>query len=236
MARRQWGRMHAMTVFDVYLNDRQCCRAGVGADGVLSAIVNWVKLTGPAATYARRLRKPLEESRLHVGGLSKGTHHSWLERNLRHGDRVAIVVGRARTADRPLRQEPRQRRAPEETAFLNVDLDIRSRTPLEALTRTLGRSVIVLHLGRDGRDHVAHLEVSMSAPNPDRPIRRFVELIKRLPRAERRVWDRAQLRELNIGIQSAATPRSYELHLDPATVRAAASVNAGIGVTVYART
>src|SRR6266540_2530922 len=42
-----------MTVFDVYLNDRKRCRAGVGPDGVLTAIVNWVKLTGPAARAAR---------------------------------------------------------------------------------------------------------------------------------------------------------------------------------------
>lgn len=226
-----------MTVFDVYLNDRKCCRAGVGADGVLTAIVNWVKLTGAAATYARRFRQPLEESRLHVGGLADGRHQSWIDRNLRPGDRVAIVVGNARAADRPREQRPRITRpspAPQAT-FLNVDLDICSRSPLEPLVNAFGRSVIVLHVGPEGRRHVAHLEAAVDARTPDRPIRRFVELIKRLPRAERRLWDRAQLREFNIGIQSGVTPPSYELHLDPATVRAAASVNAGIGVTVYAR-
>jgi hypothetical protein len=63
-----------MTVFDVYVNDRKCCRAGVGADGVLTAIVNWVKLTGLAAQAARRLKQPLEESRIHVGGLGRQAH------------------------------------------------------------------------------------------------------------------------------------------------------------------
>jgi hypothetical protein len=87
-----------MFVFDVYLNDRKQCRAGVGADGVLTAIVNWVKLSGPAARTARRWKQPLEESRIHVGGLSKGEHQAWLEKNLTVGDRVAIVVGRAGSA------------------------------------------------------------------------------------------------------------------------------------------
>jgi hypothetical protein len=225
-----------MTVFDVYLNDRKCCRAGVGDDGVLTAIVDWVKLTGPAAREARRRRQPVEETRLHVGGLGHGAHHSWLERHLRTGDRVAIVVGKARSADRPVDRKPRLQKpaAPAQTTFLNVDLDIRSRSPLEGLASAFGRGVIVLHVGPEGHHYVAHLETAITAPGPDRLIRRFVELIKRLPRAERRIWDRAQLREFNIGIQSAVTPPSYTLQLDPATVRAAASVNAGIGVTVYA--
>jgi hypothetical protein len=223
-----------MTVFDVYLNDRKCCRAGVGSDGVLTAIINWVKLTGPAARTARRLRQPLEESRIHVGGLRKDTHRSWLQRDLSVGDRVAIVVGKARTADRPVRQR-RTSRPPNqgETRFLNVDLDIRSGSPLDPLVKALGPSVFALYVGRERRSHVAHLETASHSHDPERLIRRLVGLVKRLPRAERRLWDRARLREFNIGIQAAAGPPNYELHLDPATVLAAASVNAGIGITVY---
>jgi hypothetical protein len=223
-----------MTVFDVYLNDRKCCRAGVGADGVLTAIVDWVRLKGPAARRARRLKQPVEESRVHVGGLSNGTHRSWLDRNVTVGDRVTIAIGKAGTVDRPRRQRrsstPAKR---EETTFLNVDLDIRSVSSLDSLVKALGPSVFALYVGRDGRRHVAHLETAIQSANPDRLIRRFVALVRRLPRAERRVWDRAQLREFNVGIQAAGWPASYELRLDPATVRAAASVNAAIGVTVY---
>jgi len=90
-----------MTVFDVYLNDRKRCRAGVGADGVLTATVTWVKLTGAAARRARTLRRPLEEARLHVGGLRKSTHRSWLERDLQVGDRVTIEIVESSRADRP---------------------------------------------------------------------------------------------------------------------------------------
>jgi hypothetical protein len=224
-----------MTVFDVYLNDRQCCRAGVGTDGVLTAIVNWVKLKGPAARRARRLKQPVEESCLQVGGLSNGTHHSWLERRVAVGDRVMIAIGKAGTVDRPLRQQRRLSKPAtrEETTFLNVDLDIRSISPLDSLVKALGPAVVALYVGQEGRRHVAHIETAIHSTNPDRLIRRFVALIRRLPRAERRLWDRAHLREFNVGIQAAAYPASYELRLDPATVRAAASVNAGVGITVY---
>ena len=223
-----------MTVFDVYLNDRKCCRAGVGADGVLTAIVDWVRLKGPAARRARRLKQPVEESRVHVGGLNNGIHRSWLDRNVAVGDRVTIAIGKAGTVDRPRRQRgPSKPATREETTFLNVDLDIRSVSALDSLVTALGRSVFALHVGPDGRRHVAHLETAIQSANPNRLIRRFVALVRRLPRAERLVWDRARLREFNIGIQAGAGPTSYELRLDPETVRAAASVNAAIGVTIY---
>jgi hypothetical protein len=77
----------------------------VGADGVLSAIVTWVNLTGPAAKEARRLGRPLGETRLHVGGLRKSTHFTWSERRLRAGDRVTIGVTQARTSDPPAREK-----------------------------------------------------------------------------------------------------------------------------------
>lgn len=224
-----------MTVLDVYVNDRKRCRAGVGRDGVLTAIVNWVRLTGPAATKARRFKQPVEEMRLHVGGLSRATHRSWVEQDLKVGDRVTVVVARGRSFDQAAQQPRRvpQRLTPRETMFLNVDLDVWSRSPLDALVKALGRQVYSLYAGRDGRRHVAHLELDIQSQDPDRLITRFVKLVKRLPPAERRLWDSAHRREFNIGIQAALGPASYELHLDPATLKAAADVHATIGVTVY---
>ena len=227
-----------MTVFDVFVNDRRRCRAGVGADGVLSAIVSWVRLTGPAARTARRFKRPLEELRLHIGGLRAATHRSWVEQPLRVGDRVTIAIGKARSADRPLDRKPvaaPRRRSLEQTSFLNVDLDIVSKAPLESLIAALGRPVLVLYAGPEGRRQVAHLEAAISSDDPNRLIRRFVDLVRNLPRAEKRLWDTAEKREFNLGFQAAAAPATFESHLDAATVRAAASVHAGIGITIYGR-
>ena len=102
-----------MTVFDVFLNDRKVCRAGVGDDGVLSAIVSWARLTGPAAKTARRLKSPLDETRLHIGGLAENTHRNWTNRNLKAGDRVTIAIATARSFDPPVRATPRDPRAEE---------------------------------------------------------------------------------------------------------------------------
>ena len=101
-------------------------------------------------------------------------------------------------------------------------------------SKALGTAVFALYVGREGQRSVAHVEMAHQSPDPDRLIRGFVALVKRLPRTERRLWDRADRREFNVGIQAATAPPSYELHLKPATVRDAASVNAGIGITVYA--
>jgi hypothetical protein len=252
-----------MTVFDVFLNGEKLCRAGVGRDGVLNTIVTWVKLTGEAARTARRLAQPSEETRLHVGGLSKGTHWRWPERALKVGDTVAIIVGRSMTFDEPTgrkrdrpgereRQERRyyrrlkqkyekgrgssrvQRVEPDhETRFLNVDLDIVSSAPLDRLVNAFGNNVMVLHAGREGRQYTAHLELAASPRNADHAIGRFARLVEGLPRASRLIWNRARTRELSIGVQSGATPYSFDLRLQPETVLAAARVKARIGVTVY---
>jgi hypothetical protein len=255
-----------MTVLDVSVNGRRLCRAGVGADGVLDAIVSWAKLTGRAAATARRLTQPLEETRLHVGGLRGDTHRRWVARELQIGDRVGIDVVSATRWDPPLherRRDPRlaerqerryyqrlkrrfegpghraaARRTPVrkgDTRFLNVDLDIWSRSALDSLVAAFGSRVFVLHAGREGRRYAAHLELASSGlrDDADQMITRFVALIRRLPRPARSLWNRAPIREFNVGIQAGATPFSYVVQLEPATLDGIASIGARVGFTVY---
>ena len=255
-----------MTVFDVFVNDRKICRAGVGALGVLSATVTWVRLTGTAQGTAHRLKEPSEQTGLAVGGLSNGIHRRWPSRDLTIGDRVTIAVASARTFDRPTREEPpdpklreqqerryylrlkrRFERPPGPTAaavrrdvnasdtrFLNIDLDIWARSPLDALTDAFGTRVCVLHVGREGRYFSAHVELATLPRDPDRLIRRFVALVEDLPRAPRRLWNQARVREFNLGIQAGTNPYSYQLRLEPETLLAMAGVDARFGLTVYA--
>ena len=122
------------------------------------------------------------------------------------------------------------------TMFLNVDLDILSRSRLEPLVEALGDDVIVLHAGPEGRMHGAHVELSKGScgKNADSVIRGLVALVKTLPKGPRRLWNTANSREFNIGIQAAFKPRRFELRLQPETLKAAASINGRIVVTVYA--
>lgn len=250
-----------MRVFDVFVNDETVCRAGVGRDGVLDAIVSWVKLTGAAAREARRLRTPVEETRLHVGGLSNETHQRWVQRRLTTGDRVTVAVASSSTADAPSHRHKRNDRQDEdrerryflelkkkyessgarpgddpsdETTFLNVDLDIRSGAPLDDLVNAFGRRVVILYVGREGRQYGAHLELAVSPAGADRTIQRFVTLVADLPRSARRLWQAARTREFNVGVQAGSGPHAFGLRLRPATLQSAAKIGAHIAFTVYA--
>jgi hypothetical protein len=125
----------------------------------------------------------------------------------------------------------------ESTEFLNVDLEVFSRERLALFVSGLGRSVHVLHEGRWGRRrHAACLELWRSGcgQTPDQIIRGMVRLLKKMPRSAKHLWDAAQTRRFNIGIQAASKPRSFELLLRPATVAAVADVGAQLLITVYA--
>ena len=226
-------------VLDVYLNDKRLCRAGVGATGVLNAIVSWVKLEGEAAAEARRLGAPLEEARLHVGGLAGDTHRRWTEHALTTGDRVNVQLSRAARWD-PARRQKREALAArgrqervQTTQFLNVDLDLYATEPLDQLVAAFGKNVLVLYVGKERRRYCAHLELPTQPRDPERALRRFVDRVVALPPAAKRLWRRAQRREFNVGIQAAAEPHRFEWHLSPATLQAVAGVNARIGTTVY---
>jgi hypothetical protein len=244
-----------MTVFDIYVNDRKVCRAGVGRNGVLTTMINWVNLTRPADPIAHGPWQATEGAQLQVSGLSGDTHHVWTERQLQTGDRVSVTLAKGRAADVPAQsrrrnpaQEKRQLRAyyqqlkqhfepaRSETGFLNVDLDLWSGTSLDPLLAAFGRKAVVLHAGWDGRSFRARLELASEGNSPDAVLRRFARLVERLPRRARAMWNRASVREFNVGIQAGEGPHSFDFKLEPATVRAVARIDAQIGMTVYGAT
>jgi hypothetical protein len=122
------------------------------------------------------------------------------------------------------------------TQFLNVDLDIISKVPLDAIVDALGSRVFVLYVGRWGRRHSAHFELAgySQKPQADRLVRRFVKCIEDLPRSARRLWDTADVREFNIGIEAAKRSPVFELRLRPDTLADVARVKGQVVVTVYA--
>lgn len=121
------------------------------------------------------------------------------------------------------------------TRFLNVDLDIYSKSDLEPLIKALGENAFVLHSGRERRYLSAHLELSRVPTSADAAIRGFVALILRLPRTAQKLWKTAISRSFNIGIQGGRAPQSYEVELAPATLREVAALKAQLVVTVYGR-
>ena len=124
----------------------------------------------------------------------------------------------------------------EGTHFMNVDLEVISRAPLESLVAALGKRIFELHVGRVGRHHGAFLELGGAGwqGRADPIIVGFVRLIEHLAPGHRRVWNSAIRREFNIGIEAGLEPRSFELKLKPSTVAAIVRVGGTIVVTVYA--
>jgi hypothetical protein len=120
-----------------------------------------------------------------------------------------------------------------ETAFLNVDVDVLSATPLERLVAALGRSVSVHYVGREGRRYGAHFAL-YGPRTADSAIRRLVRKIEKLPRPARKLWDTARRRVFNIGLQSGVRPHSQEFEVTGDAVEAVSRVGGSITITVYA--
>ena len=98
-----------MRAFVTYLNGRKLCTAGVGADGVLSAILTW---TGPVGSRARsEQRGILEELFLDVGGLISPAdeHVRWRHHRIKVGDEICIKVVESTRVDPPRHREKRDR-------------------------------------------------------------------------------------------------------------------------------
>src|SRR5580700_10222413 len=91
-----------MRAFVVERNSRRLCLAGVGTNGVLTAIVSHV--VGPA----RR-----SELKLDIGGLFSETneHVRWLHVDLKVGDRLALTVIETESVDKPKEKYPHNAKA-----------------------------------------------------------------------------------------------------------------------------
>ena len=121
-----------------------------------------------------------------------------------------------------------------ETTFLNVDLDLFSRSDLQPLVTALGRKVHILFVGRDTQTYRAHLELSRDPKSVGVAIRRFAALISKLPRMERKLWDGAKVRDFNVGVQVAMRPHAYEIPISIEAIEIASTLKARIVFTIYA--
>jgi len=124
------------------------------------------------------------------------------------------------------------------TEFLNVDLDIYSRSNLTPLVGALGEMVFVLYLGRPKNTWEARLELSILSrrqeKDPNAIIQKMATLIEALPSGPRAIWDKAKRREFSIGVQAGLSPNSFDLAIEPKTLAAASKLNARIVLTLYA--
>jgi len=94
--------LSAMLAFEIHMNGKRICIAGIGEPGVLSAILHWI-----GSAPRKGARKADEHASIRVGGLigSIEEHVTWVRRDLRRGDEVVIRVIETECADKPRERE-----------------------------------------------------------------------------------------------------------------------------------
>jgi len=96
-----------MIAFDVFLNRKKLARAGIGSNGVLTAITTWVRRRASESDvkrpqWDRDLSFTLSGYRSNKGDV--GEHFKWEERKLKPGDVLTIKVISTPRVDEPRRR------------------------------------------------------------------------------------------------------------------------------------
>jgi hypothetical protein len=117
------------------------------------------------------------------------------------------------------------------TKFLNVDIDIRRNTrDLEGFLRSMEASVVVLtHAGQE-----ASIELAKEFASLEETMLGLIDLVGALQPEAKDIWDRLELRRLNVGIQAASEPYAASFAISAKTVELIAAFGFEIVFTIYA--
>ena len=122
---------------------------------------------------------------------------------------------------------------PDAKVFLNVDLEIFSKSDLKPLAVALRKSLAVHYLGTEFGKHKAYFELTKPPSTPDSGIIRYCKFIQKLPPDTRKLWNGAESRSFDIGFECPKMGRYYWGAIGPEAVRAASEVGAQIAITIY---
>jgi hypothetical protein len=118
-------------------------------------------------------------------------------------------------------------------AYLNVDLEVRSRSDISGLVRALCPPLFNLHSGTVDGAHFASFEAPGCGLAPDDAIAAMVKAVRGLPRAARAVWNQADDRLFDIGVEQAKSTRPFTLPLQRSTLAAVVKLDAHVAFTLY---
>jgi hypothetical protein len=120
---------------------------------------------------------------------------------------------------------------PDQTRFLNVDLDIRAKSGLRTLLTAMEPVVTVLNF-----QPRRLLSVELKARQPrtiNEAVRLFFELVDSVEPSTRLVWDRCESWCLQIGIQAATTPHEAQFDVSEEAIEMLGRMRAHIGISIY---
>lgn len=118
--------------------------------------------------------------------------------------------------------------------YLNVDLEVRSRSDLKPLADTLSPRLFALYVGREGRSFLASFEVpGTNLATPDAAFRRLLRAIDDLPGPAARLWRQARDRVFDVGVARSKGKGVLRLPLKVGTLAAVARHQARVALTIY---
>jgi hypothetical protein len=119
--------------------------------------------------------------------------------------------------------------------FMNVDLEIVSRTKLEAIETSLSDLVHVLYSGPGNKKgtFLLALESNKYPKNADTGILALCAAVESLSKTERRLWDRALSRRFDVGYELILGENSVAVALESETLRRLADLRAEVAFTCY---
>ena len=117
-----------------------------------------------------------------------------------------------------------------ETEFLNVDVDIRARSGLDELLDALKTDMLVLSKTKQE----ACIELANVRPQSvEDAVLSIHRAIQSLPPQLQALWNKCEMRRMNIRVQGGAPPRETFFPISMKTVELLASMRAEIAFTVY---
>jgi hypothetical protein len=119
---------------------------------------------------------------------------------------------------------------PSDTAFLNVDLDLRGVPRIDELLDALGDEVVILNRGAN----TVSVELAKQPQSAEEAVLELISLVERLPSTLREAWHHGEARVLNIGIQAGTEPQTFHCGLSREAIRRLAVIDGEVVVTVYA--
>lgn len=118
--------------------------------------------------------------------------------------------------------------------FLNVDLEVLSKSDLSVFAKSFGsRRVSVLYCDRQAEEFLAALELVTMRRTPEQLLARFCDLLEAMPPHAAKLWREASQRTFDIGIESGRSHPALALKISPATLARITALGATVAVTVY---
>jgi hypothetical protein len=121
----------------------------------------------------------------------------------------------------------------QDVRYLNVDLEIESKSDLSKIVEEFGDDVSVLYCGEMRGYQHASFEISANIADADETINHFCLLVEGLPKDAREVWDACCSRVMDVGFESGTSPQNFRSEIRASTVQRVAAIGASIIITIY---